>query len=246
MITDLNNYEIVREPFDHVVIDNFFEPSFADVLEKEFPDFNSDIWYSYDNPLEVKKTNNFWDRFPPATYQTFSHLCSFKFEKIINEKFKTAVSADIGLNGGGWHIHKTGGKLNVHLDYSIHPKIPYQRKFNIIIYLSKNWDPAWGGGLEFWSHDPETNRPKELVKKYDLVYNRAILFDTTQHSWHGFPQPITCPEGVYRKSLAVYYIQQPDASAIDRYKVLYAPTEEQKGNPEIEKIIEERSKVKRE
>ena len=63
-----------------------------------------------------------------------------------------------------------------------------------------------GGGLEFWSHDEENNRPLEKVKVVEPVFNRAVLFDTTQNSWHGFPQPITFPEGKMRKSFAVYYM----------------------------------------
>lgn len=245
MINDLNDYQIVKEPFDHLVVDNFFEPEFADILANDFPAFDSPLWYNYDNPLEVKKTTNFWDRFPPATYQTFSHLCSFKFEKILNNKFGTNVSADIGLNGGGWHIHGQGGKLNIHQDYSMHPKMSYQRKLNIIIYLSKNWNPEWGGGLEFWSNDPETNQPKEMVKQYDAIFNRAIIFDTTQNSWHGFPAKLTCPEDQYRKSLAVYYIQKPDATALDRHRALYAPTQEQKDDPAILELIEKRKEITR-
>ena len=52
-----------------------------------------------------------------------------------------------GLNGGGWHIHANGGKLNPHLDYSMYPKLPYQRKLNIIVYLQPNWEESWGGGI---------------------------------------------------------------------------------------------------
>jgi hypothetical protein len=33
--------------------------------------------------------------------------------------------ADLGLHGGGLHSHARGGKLNVHLDYDIHPKLDY-------------------------------------------------------------------------------------------------------------------------
>ena len=43
------------------------------------------------------------------------------------------LEADYGLHGGGVHMHKTGDYLNVHLDYDIHPKVPMQRKLNIII-----------------------------------------------------------------------------------------------------------------
>ena len=149
---------------------------------------------------------------------------------------------DYGLHGGGLHIHGRGGNLNIHKDYSIHPRLKMQRKLNLIVYMSDDWDSAWGGGLELWSNNPETNRPKELVKTIEPKFNRAILFDTTQNSWHGLPKPLTCPEGKYRKSLAVYYLTDVDENTEERYRALFVPTEEQSTDPEIVKLCKERSK----
>lgn len=36
--------------------------------------------------------------------------------------------------------------------------------------------------------------------------NKAIIFETLEMSWHGVPKIIKCPEGIYRKTLALYYI----------------------------------------
>lgn len=231
---------LYRDPFNHMVIDDFFDKHFAESLANEFPDFDSKLWYDYNNPVEVKRTTNFWDRFPPNTYKAFWDLCQPKFSSLLGRKFGCQIYPDIGLNGGGWHIHGRGGKLNVHKDYSIHPKINMQRKLNIIIYLSKNWKREWGGGLELWSNDKETNQPKQKIKTVDIAFNRAVIFDTTQNSWHGLPEGINCPEGVYRKSLAMYYVQTPEVGAEDRHKALYAPHQEQKGDPEVLKFIEKR------
>jgi Rps23 Pro-64 3,4-dihydroxylase Tpa1-like proline 4-hydroxylase len=129
------------------------------------------------------------------------------------------------------------------LDYSIHPKLKLQRKLNLILYVTENWNPEWGGGLELWSHNNQTNRPDKKIKTLDNIFNRAVLFDTTQNSWHGFPEPLECPEGVYRKSLAVYYLTEPPEGTDPRPRALYAPTEEQENNPEILKLIEERVKL---
>jgi Rps23 Pro-64 3,4-dihydroxylase Tpa1-like proline 4-hydroxylase len=148
---------------------------------------------------------------------------------------------DVGLHGAGWHIHGTGGKLNVHLDYSIHPKLKLQRKLNLIFYLTEDWDLDWGGSLQFWSHDEERNRPKEKKVVVDNIFNRAVLFDTTQNSWHGFPEPLTCPEGVYRKSIAFYYLTDPPENVDQRKRALYAPTQEQENNLEILDLIAKRS-----
>lgn len=236
---------VIREPFDHIVIDDFFEEGFANQVEQEFPAFDSPLWYQYDSPLEVKRAQNFWDRFPPSTFRAFWGLCSHQMNQVLSVKFSSDLMADYGLNGGGWHMMGRGGKLNVHQDYSIHPKLPLQRKLNIIIYMSRDWNPKWGGSLQLWSHNEETNLPKECVKEYLVNFNRAVIFDTTQHSWHGFPDPITCPQGNYRKSLAIYYLQAPDESAENRVRALYAPSEQQKNDPEILELIEKRKEVVR-
>jgi hypothetical protein len=35
--------------------------------------------------------------------------------------------------------------------------------------------------------------------------NRCVMFSTTSRSWHGNPQPVAHPDGVSRKSIALYY-----------------------------------------
>ena len=37
-------------------------------------------------------------------------------------------------------MHKAGGNLAIHLDYSIHPKMNLQRKLNLILYLEEDYD----------------------------------------------------------------------------------------------------------
>jgi hypothetical protein len=93
-----------------------------------------------------------------------------------------------------------------------------------------------------WSHNTETNQPKELIKTVENKFNRVVIFDTSYNSWHGFSQQINCPEDVYRKSIAMYYLCEPSENAAKRSRALFAPTEEQKSNPEIMKLIEQRVK----
>ena len=104
------------------VIDGFFKREFAEKLVEEFPSFDSDVWLRYDNPIEIKKVCNNWNVFPRNTYSIFSYFNSAKWLDYISKKLfeGNQLYADSGLNGGGWHIHKKGGKLNTHLDYSLH------------------------------------------------------------------------------------------------------------------------------
>ena len=90
-----------------------------------------------------------------------------------------------------------------------------------------------------WSHDHETNSPLDKIKTVDCVFNRAVIFDTTQNSWHGLPNAIDCPEGIVRKSLAGYYVRPfSDTENVDpRERVLFAPREDQKNDDSIKELI---------
>jgi Rps23 Pro-64 3,4-dihydroxylase Tpa1-like proline 4-hydroxylase len=239
---DLKNVIEYDSPFKHFVIDNFLKVDLAHTLSKQFPSHSSEKWFSYDNPLERKKAIQAWGSFPPETYQLFLSLCCEKFTQKLRELTgDPCLIPDYGLHGAGWHMSKRGDHLNVHQDYSIHPMANMQRKWNIIIYLTPNWKKEWGGNLEFWSHNPELNQAHEMAASIDCVFNRAVLFDTTQNSWHGFPESINCPNGIYRKSIAMYYLSPIAETAVDRPRALYSPRKDQINNDEIIEFIKKRA-----
>jgi hypothetical protein len=213
------------------VIDDFFEDPIS--LAREFPAKDDPCWFRYDNPLEVKQTCNDWHHFKPETYKAFSNLLSPGFNDMLQRLTGAEVEPDLGLHGGGLHQHGRGGKLNVHLDYNLHPKLHLQRRLNLIVYLTPGWKPEWGGHLGLYK-DPDT-----LVKAVEPKFNRAIIFDT-RGSWHGLPAPLTCPEDVTRNSFAIYYLCEPTTTD-SRSRALFAPTAEQKGNTDVDKLIRQRS-----
>lgn len=235
-----------NKPFPHVVVDNFFTTEVAIELASEFPDFQSDAWFVYSNAIEEKKALNNWNVFPKSTYRAFSYLNSDEFTKFLSVNLygNNILYSDPGLHGGGWHIHKQGGKLNTHLDYSLHPKLGKQRRVNIIVYLNPNWDDSWGGHLGLWGNEDAT-RPGELEKSIAPMFNRAVIFDTTLNSWHGLPNPIQCPDDEYRKSLAVYYLCDAVAQVDERGRALFAPSDEQLHDDEVLELIKDRSDVKK-
>ena len=231
------------EPFHHVVLDDFLTKDIADAVIGEFPAFESDAWRVYNNPIEVKKLQNHWDKFGPTTYRLFTYFNSRAFVDQLEKLVGCKLYADFGLNGGGLHSHKRGGKLNTHLDYSIHPKMKLERRLNLLIYITPDWQESWGGKLGLWAHDAQKNGPGELRKSILPKFNRAVLFDTTQNSWHGLPEPILCPEEIKRNSLAVYYLCDPRSDASERGKALFTPYKDQANDPEILELIRKRSSV---
>ena len=229
-------------PFNYCVIDNFFSEETAHSLANQFPNYDSTDWFYYNNLIENKKALNDWNKFPALTYQAFSTLYSQKMIALLSELMEKQLYPDYGLHGGGWHIHATGGNLHPHLDYSIHPKMGLERKLNIIIYLSPELDPdRHGGHLGLWEADLVNNRPSQLAHEVAPVFNRAVIFDTTQNSWHGLSRPLSQPEGIYRKSLAAYYLCDPAPNAEQRYRALFSPRDNELENKEMLDIIKLRS-----
>ena len=105
------------------------------------------------------------------------------------------------LEGGGLHQSGTGGFLNIHADFTVHPhNRSWQRRANLLLYLNDDWKPEYGGDLELWSADM-----KHCEGKVSPVLNRVLIFTTDPTSFHGHPEPMRCPEDVARRSLALYY-----------------------------------------
>lgn len=78
-----------------------------------------------------------------------------------------------------------------------------------------------------------------MWKKFD----HAVIFDTTQNSWHGLPEPLACPDDQARQSLASYFLCDAPDGVDARGKALFSPTKEQENDTEILKLIKKRSSV---
>lgn len=240
IIEKLSGAVLQHSPFTHTVIDNFLPIDLANQLYEEFPDFENPIWFNYKNKIEDKKLLSDWRQYPEYTYQMFSFLNSNLVLETLSSKININLIPDHGLHGGGWHIHSNGGKLNPHLDYSLHPMLKLQRKLNLIIYLCKDWKDEYGGHFGLYNQDKNLERSDKLIKEIPVGFNKAVLFDTTQNSWHGLSREVNCPPNKYRKSLAIYYLTTPPDDVDNRNRALFSPTEEQRNDYEISELIEKR------
>jgi hypothetical protein len=123
----------------------------------------------------------------------------------------------------------------MHLDYSVHPITGKERRVNLIIYMNREWEPSYGGDIQLWD-----SAFTSCVKKVRPVFNRAILFQTSDISYHGLPEPITCPEGEGRKSIAIYYVSEPRPEATPRYKAQFRALPSQPESPELIELYRNR------
>jgi len=200
-IDKLKNDFLVAKPFEHIVIDNFLEKSYAEKLFNLFPKID-ESWHEYKNPIEVKYAYDNINLLDKELKNYFYYLSTLEITNIIREITTiTDLEYDEFLHGAGLHIHPRNGRLNIHLDYEKHPFSGKERRLNIILFISNDWNTDWNGANELWDKDVT-----KCIAKTEIKFNRAILFKTNDISWHGLPEKITCPNDVFRKSLAYYYV----------------------------------------
>jgi hypothetical protein len=188
-------------PFPHVVFDNFFDPSLLDLVLEEFPKPGEIRWQSFDNAREIKLASAAETSFGSATRLLLYHLNSITFLQFLSSV--TGIEnliPDPRFDGGGLHQIVRGGKLAVHADFNKHAAFGLDRRLNLLLYLNKDWREEYGGHLELWDRDMIGCKAKVLP-----VFNRVMVFGTTDFTYHGHPDPLQCPEGMTRKSLALYY-----------------------------------------
>lgn len=239
----VNNIDILQnkflnaKPFEHIIIDDFLNEEFANDLYNLFPE-NFDNWYKYENPIEVKYTYDNINELNDKLKNYFYYLSSNKLIDIFRKLTDIDnLTYDEYLHGAGLHCHPRYGRLNIHLDYEKHPISGKERRLNIIFFLSKNWKQDWYGQNELWNKDAT-----ECICKTDVKFNRAIIFKTNDISWHGLPSPIICPEGIFRKTLAFYYVS-PLASLKTEYrnKAKYILIDDKKNDKKLQQLCQIRS-----
>ena len=199
-----SSYKRAR-PFPHIVMRDFISDVVLDGVEKEFPDLRllgGSTVKRFDNSREVKFASRGMGALSPHALILNSYLQSDLFLMWLNKLtgIEEPLISDPYLAGGGYHEILQGGFLKVHADFNKHPKLDLDRRLNLLIYLNRDWIPEWGGALQLF--DETMDRPIQSIQP---EFNTAVIFSTTSYTFHGHPDPLTCPSNKSRRSLAYYY-----------------------------------------
>jgi hypothetical protein len=212
-----------NRPYPHVLLKEFLDPYVAAEMASEFPGLATDAWTRYKHPNENKVGLAKRSLFPTQLGEVVDELNSEAFVHWLSQLtgIPNLLSDDM-LEGGGLHQSGPGGFLNVHTDFSNHHYHKHwRRQVNLILYLNPTWQEQWGGALELW--DREMRR---CVVKVPPLLNEVLIFRTDEISYHGFPDPLRCPEGESRKSLALYYYTAESGAEVKTRSTNYRPRPE--------------------
>ena len=192
------------EPYRHCVIDDFLPADLAQSCLESFPPPEAPGWAaSNDKGVEIKQRSTWESEFdiPDGIIDTVRVLNGAPFLKAMTQLIGIQkIMPDPYFSGGGLNVTKRGGMLDVHVDGNYHDSSGLNRRLNAIIYLTPGWQPEWGG--EFGVYD---KTGENCVKKIPPLFNRLVVFDSHDFSFHGLPDPINFPEDTPRRSLLLYY-----------------------------------------
>jgi hypothetical protein len=204
------------EPFRYVFIDEFFENGFAETLLAEFPSFDRRLAIAESGAVGGKAVNTTIATISPGYKELYELISSRPFLEFVSRLSGVPdLLPDPAMYGGGTHENLHGQELDPHVDFNLDQTEQLHRRLNLIVYLNKEWRPEWGGGLEIHSNPrrPDENR----ISTCEPLFNRAVLFETNEYSWHGFPK-IDLPEDkrhLSRKSISIYlYTKERPAGEI--------------------------------
>lgn len=189
-------------PFPNIHFEEFFNPEFLDAVLDEFPDLEGKDDIKFQTPNEIKLASRGERRFGPMTKIFVHFLNSEPFLLFLQEltSIQETLSPDPYFEGGGFHQTKPGGYLKIHADFNKHRQTGLDRRLNVLVYLNKDWKDEYGGHFELWNREMT-----RCVSKVAPRFNTMAMFTTTDFSYHGLPNPLSCPPDRSRKSLALYY-----------------------------------------
>jgi Rps23 Pro-64 3,4-dihydroxylase Tpa1-like proline 4-hydroxylase len=204
---------------ESVIIDDFLKSDSVDNIFNEFP-----------NPIEAKiqKSRDYVfakNKFEKSDLASFGINCSKLREELLSDRFKEVlkkitgenVFVDSNFHGGGLHQGGKGSFLNLHTDFNYHPlNHEWFRNLNILIYFNKNWTPEYGGELKI--QNKNTGKSMQI----EPIFNRCVIMFTRDYTLHGY-DPISFPDGEYRRSIAAYAYSLAEGKCSDVRSTTWYP-----------------------
>jgi len=206
-VDHLHQQFTTARPFRHLVIENFFEDEFCKTLLSQFPAFDKRAAMNENGEVGGKATQEKIHRLG-TSYKALDELVRGQgFRDLIGEITGIPdLQYDPHYFGGGTHENRQGQDLDPHVDFNYHPITRQHRRLNLIVYLNPEWQDEWGGSLQLHK-DPYLEPNQDEIVTLTPLFNRCVIFETTESSWHGFER-IQLPQdkqSLSRKSFALYY-----------------------------------------
>jgi 2OG-Fe(II) oxygenase superfamily len=214
-ITSLRNEMQNAEPYQHIVAQDWFNPTLLELIDEEFNMLGKQSWRkAYSNKQNTYRCKPNIE-YGPATNLYFNLVNSGWFLRLLSQiSTINDLIPDPLLYGGGLHETRKGGGFGIHADFSCHISTGLCNEMVFITYLNKNWNSSWAGELELWDSDA-----KHCLRKIEPEFGRSVLMRNGPNNYHGHPTPLNTPPTIQRRSVATYYYTNPLAGEMSKQHV---------------------------
>jgi len=215
------------EPFRHVVVDDLLDPALFRSIVEQFPAFEAKNALNEYGEVGGKAVRPDLAQLGPGYAQFDALMRSREFlDWLSGVTGIPKLLYDNEYVGGGTHENISGQDLDPHVDFNYHTNGRWHRRLNLILFLNDRWEAGWGGCLQLHRNPwlpPSEDETETVVPQA----NRAVIFETTESSWHGFPR-IQVPadaDGISRRTVAVYFYttQRPVEQTVPGHGTYYVP-----------------------
>lgn len=215
---ELNNTFVGTPPYPMIVIDNFLPEPTALEMFKECETIDDIHWKTFTRRGSYMKECANLEIAPKAfdfVNQIHSALGMNWITRITGIK---DLIPDPYLVGAGYSKIPNGHCLKVHTDFNWNDQLKLHRMLSFIIYLNPEWKDDWGGSLKFYDFNNQ-----HVVQDVAPKFNRAVFWRYHKRGFHGFPDPLTCPENQTRNTFRLFfYISDANYREDDRpHRSLY-------------------------
>lgn len=210
-------------PYPHAVFDGFLGEARALDLAERFPGPDHVGWLRRDYREQSARMGQLqrtgFEGVEPALRHLLAEFMGLSFLDFLGAL--TGIEGLIGdphFRGAGPSLTLPGGHLALHADFNRDRTRHLERKVTVIYYLGRDWQPAWGGALELW--DESRSR---CEASYLPTLDRLLVMAHGDTYWHGHPQPLACPAGRFRASVAAYYyVAAASEAELDSHGAIWA------------------------
>lgn len=209
-------------PFKHIILDDMLDTALLDGVCREIPRIDDKTWVR-ENDDHIKQFNH---RSPVSLGDAASELVNIlhspAFLYFLSEVTGIwELLPDPYLQGASFHVVPRGGFFDVHVDRNTAYSSGLVRRLALMLYLNKGWKTEYGGQFELWNENGT-----QRVKAIEPIFNRCVIFEVTDTSYHGLPVPVSCPPGQTRNCFAVYFhtAAKAEDAGMKAHTSVYAPT----------------------
>ena len=196
----LNDTFVGTPPYPMITLDNFLPNDYAKKLQKECESIPDHYWTKFTRRGSYMEECINMDVAPVANEfvnQMHSQAGMLWISKVTGIK---DLIPDPYLVGGGYSRSYRDCTLKIHTDFNWNDTLKCHRMLSLIVYLNEDWKEEYGGHLQF-----NDFKNKTAIQRVAPLFNRVVLWRYHKKGFHGFPDPIKCPENYSRNTFRLFF-----------------------------------------